>query len=71
MPYPRMVRIRQYFESPLTIKNIRAAVRQSLQSLNLASKIDPGNTVAITAGSRGAANIAVVMKMVVEQLKGM
>jgi hypothetical protein len=71
MPYPRMVRVKQSFESPRPIDDIRAAVRESLRPLNLASKIKPGETVAITAGSRGVANIAVVMKTVVEELKAL
>jgi len=71
MPYPRMVRIRQSFESPPPIKNIQAAVQETLKPLNLASKIRPGETVAITAGSRGVANIAVIVKAVVGELKAM
>jgi len=69
MSYPRMVRIRQSFESPPPIKNVPAAVREALQPLNLASEIRPGETVAITAGSRGVADIAVVMKTIVGELK--
>jgi len=69
MPYPRMIRIRQLFDIPPPIKDIPAAVRQALKPLKLASKIKPGETVAITGGSRGIANAAIIMKTVVEELK--
>jgi ribosomal protein L30/L7E len=69
MLYPRMVRVRQLFDVPPPIKDIPTAVRQTLKRLKLASDIKPGETVAITAGSRGTANVAIIMKTVVEELK--
>ncbi|MGE3313649.1 MAG: lactate racemase domain-containing protein [Planctomycetaceae bacterium] len=61
MPFPRMVRIRQKFEAP-RVENIPAEVDRQLAALDLAKKVKPGQTVAITAGSRGIANIAVIIK---------
>ncbi|HTU93658.1 MAG TPA: hypothetical protein VMF69_26500 [Gemmataceae bacterium] len=61
MIYPRMVRIRQHFERP-QVADIPAAVASALKSLNLARRIKPGQTVALTAGSRGIANIPLVLR---------
>jgi len=69
MAFPRMVRIKQVFETPSPIKDIPLAVRQAVRPLRLALKIRPGETVAVTAGSRGIGNIALITKSVIEELK--
>jgi hypothetical protein len=61
MFYPRMLRLRQKFEAP-RVESIPTEVERQLASLSLAEKIRPGQTVAITAGSRGIANIAEIIK---------
>ncbi len=68
MKLPRMFRFKQQLEGP-TLADIPAAVRASVRSLSLQDRIKPGQTVAITSGSRGVANIAVITKAVVEELK--
>src|SRR5262245_60018667 len=68
MHYPPMVRLRQHFERP-RVDDIAAAVRGSLEKLNLGRTIKPGQTVALTAGSRGIANIPLVLKTVAQVLK--
>ena len=68
MDYPRLVRIRQHFERPL-ITDIEKAVGATLDQLNLSRSIRPGHTVALTAGSRGIANIARILKSVADYLK--
>src|SRR5205823_1577935 len=65
--YPRLVRIRQQFDRPVA-GAIEPAVRAALDKLDL-SAIRPGQTVALTAGSRGIANIARILKAVADQLK--
>ena len=65
-----MLRIRQLFESP-TVKDIPATVREELARLGLGSQIKPGESVAVTVGSRGIANIALIIKSLVAELKGM
>lgn len=64
MSYPRMLRLRQKFEAP-RVDDIPAEVERQLASLKLAAKVKPGQSVAITAGSRGIANIAVLTKSIV------
>jgi hypothetical protein len=65
-----MVRLRQHFERP-RVDDIPGAVRASLEKLNLGRTIKPGHSVALTAGSRGIANIPLVLRTVVEFLKGL
>ncbi|MEX1230672.1 MAG: lactate racemase domain-containing protein [Planctomycetaceae bacterium] len=68
MSFPRMLRIRQTFDTP-RVDDIPGEVDRQLAKLNLGRKIKPGQTVAITAGSRGVANIAVIIKTAVEHFK--
>ena len=42
-----------------------------LESLRLGEKVKPGQTVAITAGSRGIANIATVIRAAAEHFRGL
>ncbi len=63
-----MLRLRQHFERP-RVEDIAAAVRSTLQSLDLGQTIKPGQTVALTAGSRGIANIPLVLRSIAEFLK--
>jgi hypothetical protein len=63
-----MVRVRQKFERP-RVENIAAAVRAALEPLDLKKTIKPGQTVALTAGSRGIANIPLILKSTVQVLK--
>jgi Lactate racemase N-terminal domain len=66
--YPNMYRIRQTFEGP-TVADIPAAVRAELVRADVASVIKPGQTVALTAGSRGITNIATIVKATADYLR--
>ena len=68
MLYPRMMLIRQHFDAP-TLQDISGAIRQELAKLPLSDRIRPGDSVAITVGSRGIANMALIIKILVEELK--
>jgi hypothetical protein len=61
MDYPRIVRIRQHFEGP-RVTDVAAAVTAALEPLDLGRRIRPGQSVALTAGSRGIANIPVILR---------
>jgi hypothetical protein len=52
-----------------TLPDPVGSVRDEIQRLKLESRIRPGDTVAITAGSRGIANIVVILKTVVEEMR--
>lgn len=70
MAYPKMSIISQ----PLhwaPIEDIAATVRQEIARLDLQDKLPPGSRVAITCGSRGVANIALVTRTVVEEIKAL
>jgi len=66
--YPQIFRVRQHFERP-RVEDVAAAVQAELSRLALSAKVKPGQSVAITAGSRGIANIALIIKSLVEELK--
>jgi Lactate racemase N-terminal domain len=66
--YPNMYRIRQRFEGP-TVADIPAAVQAELARADVASIIKPGQTVALTAGSRGVANIATILRAAADYLR--
>ncbi|HET6422338.1 MAG TPA: lactate racemase domain-containing protein [Planctomycetaceae bacterium] len=68
--FPRFYRVRQTFESPQLADRV-AEVRKQLVKLHLEDKIGQGETVAVTAGSRGIAHIAEITKTVVEHLQGL
>ncbi len=63
-----MVRIKQHFNTS-PVKDIPARVRAELARIQPEKIIARGNTVAITAGSRGIANLAVVLGEIVRELK--
>jgi hypothetical protein len=63
-----MVRVRQSFDGP-RVDDVPAAVREALARLNLGSRIRPGQSVALTAGSRGIANIATMLRSTVRYLR--
>jgi hypothetical protein len=70
MRLPAIVRVRQHLDRP-KLDDIPAAVRATLAHLELERRIKPGHTVALTAGSRGIANIPVVLKAVADHLKAL
>jgi hypothetical protein len=63
-----MIRIQQHFNTP-GISDIRGGVQNELSKINFAHLLKPGQTVAITAGSRGINNIALIIKTLVEELQ--
>jgi hypothetical protein len=66
MALPRMIRVRQTFPRP-RVTDIPQAVTQALGAAAL--RVKPGDTVAVGAGSRGIANIDVVVGATVRWLK--
>jgi len=66
--YPNFVRLRQRFERP-RVEDVAAAVASALERMDLGRRIRPGQTVALTAGSRGIANIPLILRETVAFLK--
>jgi hypothetical protein len=67
MEYPRLALLKQHFVTN-SLQDIAGTVRSELHNLKLSERIFPGQTVAITAGSRGIANINTVYAEVVKAL---
>ena len=70
MSFPNMMRIRQHFDAP-TVEDVPAAVREEIARLNLGARVEPGQSVAVSVGSRGINNIALITKSLVEELKSL
>jgi len=70
MSFPNMMRIRQHFDAP-TVEDITASVREEVYRLNLVTRVEPGQSVAVSVGSRGINNIALITKSLVEELKNL
>lgn len=68
MHYPPMFRVRQRFSRP-RVDDLPGTVARELARLELGRSIRPGDTVALTAGSRGIANIPIILKAVADVLK--
>ena len=68
MNFPAMVRIKQQFNAN-SIQDIPETVRFEISKIKPREIIAPGDSVAITAGSRGIANIATILAEVVRELK--
>jgi len=68
MMLPRMYRVRQTFERPM-VKEIGQTVQSELTRLSLEKRVKSGQRVAVTAGSRGVANMASILKATVDHLK--
>ncbi len=69
IPIPRFIKVRQVFPK-LPLEDIKNEIRIQLKEKELLSNIKNGQKIAVTAGSRGIANIALIIKEVVESIKG-
>lgn len=69
MPYPKMVRIKQKFDTIPAIVDIESEVKKQLYKSGIISSIKSGENVAITAGSRGIANMNRIIRAIVIELK--
>ncbi len=66
--YPKMYRIKQNINVN-KIDDLRFEIFNQLHSLDLSKIIKPGNQIAVTAGSRGIANIDKIIKYVCDYVK--
>lgn len=70
VPIPRMFHARQTFPRPAILpRDIPEAVAAQLGQERFAGRIRPGMVIAITAGSRGIANVAIITKSIVDFVK--
>ena len=66
--FPQVFRVRQKFDAP-RVADIPGTVEAELARLNLGDRVRPGQSVAVTVGSRGIANIHIITKALVDHLK--
>ncbi|MDR3530256.1 MAG: lactate racemase domain-containing protein [Rhodopila sp.] len=65
---PRMIRVRQNF-AVMTCPDVAAAVRAECRKPAIAGRIRPGARVAVAVGSRGVADLPILVRTVVEELR--
>jgi len=70
MEFPKIVKMRRKFPRPL-VEDIEATLREQLEREEISSTIKPGMSVALTAGSRGIAEIDTILRVLVTILKEM
>jgi hypothetical protein len=68
--YPQIFRVRQHFERP-QVHDIESTVLAELSKLSLGERVRPGQSVAITAGSRGIAHIALIIRSIVQHFQSL
>ncbi len=68
IPLPRMVKVRQKFDAPAD-GNVEQTLRNEIAKEAVAKKIQPGMRIAVAVGSRGLADLPVLVRVTVEELK--
>lgn len=68
IPVPRMVKIHQKFDRPI-VNDVGMELMNKLKEQQISSKISDGMKVAIAVGSRGVANLPVMVKTLVSVIK--
>ena len=70
VPIPQMARIRQIFDDThIKTEDIPKVIREQLSRPAIADTIPAGGEVAITAGSRGVANIVLIIRTIADFVK--
>ncbi|MBH8607641.1 lactate racemase domain-containing protein [Thermoactinomyces sp. CICC 10521] len=67
-PLPKMVRVRQNFPAPEVV-DVAGAVQKTIKEAGVLTKIAPGNRVAIAVGSRGIADLPILVREVAAAIK--
>ncbi len=68
--FPKTFRIRQRFDAT-RVEDVPGEVGRQLERLDLGRRARPGQSVAVTVGSRGIANLAEIIRAVVGFLQGL
>ncbi|MCM3704323.1 MULTISPECIES: lactate racemase domain-containing protein [Cytobacillus] len=64
---PKMVKVRQKFSAP-QLEDVAAEVRKTLNETNVLDKINEGDSVAIAVGSRGLADLPILVRETVREI---
>jgi hypothetical protein len=65
-----LLEVEQHFAAP-RLDDVPAAVRAALAGSKPLQRIQPGMRVAVGAGSRGVANLPVIVRTVVEEIRAL
>ncbi len=65
---PRFFRVRQEYPTP-RLGDLRRSVSAAIHTAGLFDRLNPGDSIAITAGSRGIHNISQILRELVDQLR--
>ena len=68
MLFPQMTLVKQTFDSTC-VEDVPAALKAELEAAGIRERITPGQRIAITAGSRGITNIAVITRCLADFIK--
>jgi len=67
-PIPDVALVRRHFTTE-HVEDVAGEVRKELARVGLSGRVKPGQRIALTAGSRGVANIALILGTIAEELK--
>src|SRR5690348_8593882 len=70
MNLPPIARVRRKFDQP-EVADVRSEVSRAIRSSHLAARVLTGGRVAITAGSRGIAGIATILRAVADEVRSL
>lgn len=62
VPLPRFVRVRQHLDAP-ALTNLEERVREQLTDARIQDRVQPGQRIGITAGSRGIADMVATLRV--------
>ncbi|HCL79159.1 MAG TPA: hypothetical protein DIC53_04235 [Synergistaceae bacterium] len=65
---PRVVKVRQNFDRP-RVENVEEELARQIRGGGYLKAVRPGSKIAITAGSRGVANIPLLLRTVVREVR--
>jgi hypothetical protein len=68
VPIPKMIKVKQIFER-YGIKDISLAIKDALNKKKVSSVIKPGMKICIACGSRGIANLPLIVKEIADFVK--
>ena len=63
-----LLQVDQHFDAP-KVAHIPTAVKDALESSGILARMKPGATVAVGAGSRGIANLPIIVKAAIDTLR--
>jgi len=68
IPLPQMAPVTQHYQRP-QVKDVEAEVSRLLRQNGCLARLQKGQTVAITAGSRGITNLPLILRTIVREVK--